>query len=354
MGAQNDIILILPVFFLLVNIGLTKPAVCIKLQLSPNGSEAHIDNQKPKGNIMSEFYEIVITEKNAIGLNDQETWLRVIAAYYEQEASEQLTNESGGTENQKEKIEISKDYADYYDAILVHNRNRTFGLEDRDLWLRAVNNFYKRRGKSRIQDNSPAADRNEVFVSALSNDAIPDHLKPTLVKWRKMTDECFSYSGPIVWKVQAGFTLKRHAPYAGSYSRDLTHIQNWDFEDKPTVNSFVFWIPRIVPGSDGYLEAWKQSLLLNDLRERFYLPSNHLSSFGDISLLAGLMVAYFEMVGTSGTVLPYYGIPIRSCTCFWRWRIVCHFETGLYCVVRDQRSDNPDGIFALGIEPSDI
>lgn len=90
---------------------------------------------------------------------------------------------------------------------------------------------------------------------------------------------------PVCYKVKAGFTLKRHAPKSGNCYENFKYLQDWDFEDKPTEESCVFWIPKILPNSFSKTADEQRQLLKNNGFDEL---------FGEASLLAGLILHHFE------------------------------------------------------------
>lgn len=118
----------------------------------------------------------------------------------------------------------------------------------------------------------------------------------TIVKsWRKDASD-MGYTGPVAWKVRQGFTLKTHAPMVGPCYNDLTYLQNWNFTDTPTVDSLVFWVPRLAEQSTNksvtQMEAHRA-----EQRQIHNLPSNHCDRFGSIQLLFALIQAHFKRTG---------------------------------------------------------
>lgn len=135
-----------------------------------------------------------------------------------------------------------------------------------------------------------------IFFTPLSDNDAAESLVETIVKWRKLAVE-FGYMGPVVWTVKEGFTLKMHAPKAGPCHGNFQYLQDWNFRnDKPTKNSLVLWVPRLVSGSkDKNVE--EQVGILAELRQTFGLPEYHLASFGSAALLSGLILAHFKRTG---------------------------------------------------------
>lgn len=138
----------------------------------------------------------------------------------------------------------------------------------------------------------------EGAVNALVEAGKYDKARATAIvtAWRRLADE-HGYNGQIAQRVKAGFTLKDHALKAGPCHKSFDHLRGWELrDDEPTKESIIFFIPRLVANSRNK-NIKEQMTLLSDLRQRFNLPAHHLSSFGFIALLVGLIFAHFKRVG---------------------------------------------------------
>ena len=189
------------------------------------------------------------------------------------------------------------------------------------------------------------------FFIPLSDHDVAEKLAETTLNWRKLAAE-LSYTGPVVWKVKEGFTLKAHAPKAGPCYENFQYLQDWNIRnDEPTKGSLAFWVPRLVTGSKSQ-NVEKQISILAELRQRFGLPEHHLASFGSASLDSGLILAHFKRIGER--------IPLKS---EWartdslnsngsRLDLGDFDEHGLYCGCWHWNDDsNPSrGCFPLGVE----
>ena len=134
------------------------------------------------------------------------------------------------------------------------------------------------------------------FFVPLSDNEVLEKLSETTLNWRKLAVE-LAYTGPVVWKVKEGFTLKAHAPKAGPCYENFQYLLDWDIQnDEPTKDSLAFWVPRLVTGSKSN-NVEGQIAILAELRQRFGLPDHHLSSFGSASLDSGLILAHFKRTG---------------------------------------------------------
>lgn len=138
---------------------------------------------------------------------------------------------------------------------------------------------------------------NLAYFLPLSDSQVPPIHHPTILKYRsEATRQGIPVTTPLCYRVSAGFTLKTHAPQAGSCRENFQYLQNWDFTDDPTPDCLVFWIPRLVPGSTGK-NVDEQKIHLIDFRNRLDLPSHHCSSFGSVALTAGLILAHYKATG---------------------------------------------------------
>jgi hypothetical protein len=136
--------------------------------------------------------------------------------------------------------------------------------------------------------------QNTFFIPFSDNEA-PEKFMETAFNWRKLAAE-LGYTGPVIWKVKEGFTLKYHAPKAGPCYENFQYLQDWELKNEPTKESLAFWIPRLVAGSkDKKVE--EQIVILAKLRQRFRIPNHHLTSFGSAALLSGLILTHFKRVG---------------------------------------------------------
>lgn len=150
------------------------------------------------------------------------------------------------------------------------------------------------------------------FFIPLKDGDVPQKHKPTIVKLRpEATRQGIPVSTPLCYRVIKGFTLKTHAPRAGSCRENFQYLQSWNFEDKPTDDCLVFWIPRLVPESTSKTVN-EQMIHLAEFRNRLELPSHHCSSFGFVALLSGLILAHFKATGER---VPLNGIWTRTDSC---------------------------------------
>lgn len=136
---------------------------------------------------------------------------------------------------------------------------------------------------------------NTFFVPIADKD-LPAKFKEITVKWRRLASD-LGYTGPIVWRVREGFTLKDHAPKAGPCHEAFEYIKDWKFQnDEPTKSAIVFWIPRLLENSKSKTVE-EQSVLLAETCKRYSLSEHHMFSFGSATMLSGLILAHFKRTG---------------------------------------------------------
>jgi hypothetical protein len=192
---------------------------------------------------------------------------------------------------------------------------------------------------------------NTFFTHVDDKDA-PAHLVGAVAKWRKLASD-LGYTGPVLWAVKAGFSLKSHAPLAGPCYEKFGYLQDWKLRnDEPTVDCMVFFIPRIVATKKNVEE---QTLALAELRKEYGLPEHHCTSFGSAALVSGLILAHFKRTGER---TPLNADWVRTDTLDSdgnRLELGDFDESGLYCDDswgghrNDIRADGL-GVFPLGVE----
>lgn len=166
--------------------------------------------------------------------------------------------------------------------------------------------------------------------------------------WRQLAID-MDHSGPIAWRVKAGFTFKTPINNLGYYK--FNPIQNWSLQDNPpTKNSIVFWIPRLLKDSTRksitQMEAQRAKF-----RQDYGLPEHHCLSFGSVNLHFGLIYAHFKRTSERIPFKLYYAMSdtpntdgVRICT--------GHFDdNGLRCCQwLDENGYQDIGFFPIGIE----
>jgi hypothetical protein len=189
------------------------------------------------------------------------------------------------------------------------------------------------------------------YFTPLPDADVSEHHQVTLVKYRRLAAEHgVPATTAVCYRVRAGFTLKTHAPKAGPCHDGFAYLQSWGFPDEPTSDSLVFWVPRILGGSTCKTKD-QQIALLADLRGKLELPAHHMSGFGKVSLLAGLILAHCKATGER---VPLNGLWVRTDTCRAvgsRLGLGWH-EAGLHCGRwrGDGKALDTVGAFVLGVE----
>lgn len=189
--------------------------------------------------------------------------------------------------------------------------------------------------------------RRATFVEHLDDKGLSEVLQPITAKYRNLAAE-LGYTGPVAWRVKAGFTVKQHAPLAGPcYER----FEYWSFRDEPTKAAIVFWVPRIIPDSTAKTVD-EQRTLLSEVRTRLELPEHHLSGFGSVALVIALILAHFKRTGER---VPLQQLSVRTDTRHSdgnRLDLGFFVETGLRCDrwCFDVDGSGDLGVFALGVE----
>lgn len=150
------------------------------------------------------------------------------------------------------------------------------------------------------------------YFIPLKDEDVPAKYQPILAKYRaEARRQGIPDSTPLCYLVVSGFTLKHHAPKAGPCHENFQYLQSWNFPDEPTQECVVFWIPRLVPESTGK-DVDEQRHHLAKFCERLALPAHHCTSFGDVALIAGLILAHHKATGEK---VPLDGLWARTNTC---------------------------------------
>ncbi len=182
---------------------------------------------------------------------------------------------------------------------------------------------------------------------------VPKKHAATLAKYRQLASEHgVPETTAVCYRVKAGFTLKSHAAKAGPCNDGFNHLQVWNFPDEPTVDAIVFWVPRVLEGSTSKTKD-QQIQFLAALRGKLELPAHHLAGFGNVALVAGLILAHFKATGER---VPLDGYWVRTDTCHadgLRLYVYWSDDGSLDCInwhVVGGLSDDL-GAFVLGVEP---
>lgn len=160
-----------------------------------------------------------------------------------------------------------------------------------------VSEFLESRVKEIIESTFviPLSDQEAIELLIQHNGHTLERAVAIVRSWRKYASY-IGYPGPIAWKIRQGFNLKTSAPLVGQCNDDLKYLQEWSFTDTPTVDSLVFWVPRLAEASIGesitQMEAHRA-----EQRRVHNLPANHCDRFGLIALLFALVLAHFKRTG---------------------------------------------------------
>jgi len=169
-----------------------------------------------------------------------------------------------------------------------------------------------------------------------------------LAPWRKLA-ALMGYTGPVVWLVKQGFTLKKHAPLVGPCYENLQYLQGWNFSDDPTDDCLVFWVPRLADNSTGKnikaMEAHRA-----ELKKRYELPEGHATSFGNIELQFALILAHFKRTGERVPLNFRYAASDTLHAGGHRLIAGSFFDFGLDCDIWDENGYGFIGFFLLGVE----
>ena len=194
-------------------------------------------------------------------------------------------------------------------------------------------------------------DRN-TFITPLSDKEVMSQFPQfadRLTSWRKLAIS-LDYYGPVAWLVQEGFTLKNHAPF-GPCNRNLDYLKDWGFEDIPTSNMLVFWVPRLAPDSTNDMTVAQMEQYRSELRTHYNLPENHCDRFGSISLLVALILAHFKRTGERVPLKEFFVASdtlIKNGERFFCGSFGCD---GLFCNIWcDLYNSDFTGFFLLGVE----
>ena len=169
-----------------------------------------------------------------------------------------------------------------------------------------------------------------------------------LVPWRKLA-ALMGYTGHIVWLVKQGFTLKKHAPLVGPCYENLQYLQGWNFNDDPTDDCLVFWVPRLAENSTGKnikaMEAHRA-----ELKKRYELPGDHATYFGSIQLQFALILAHFKRTGERVPLNLRYAASDTLNAVGYRLIAGNFNDDGLYCYDWLENGYVNIGFVLLGVE----
>ncbi len=190
------------------------------------------------------------------------------------------------------------------------------------------------------------------FFTPIADAEVPARHQATLDRYRQLAlEHGVPATAPVAYRVRAGFTLKTHAPMAGPCHDGFAYLQDWSFPDDPTADSIVFWVPRLLEGSTSKTED-QQIALLAAKRTELKLPAHHMSRYGRVALVAGLILAHHK---ATGECVPLDVYVVRTDTCSadggrlcLRWDV----DGVLHCNdwVDDDDAFDFVGAFVLGVE----
>jgi hypothetical protein len=187
------------------------------------------------------------------------------------------------------------------------------------------------------------------YFTPLPDADVSEHHQATLAKYRRLAAEHgVPATTAVCYRVRAGFTLKTHAPKAGPCYCGFNYLQGWNFQDDPTSESLAFWVPVILNFSTEKTVD-RQIAYLAFLNDRLQLPAHHMSGFGQVALVAGLILAHFRATGKR---VPRNILYVRTDTCDADGRrLDLHWDgAALRCGRWDDDADYLLGAFALGVE----
>lgn len=170
--------------------------------------------------------------------------------------------------------------------------------------------------------------------------------------WRETATK-MDYRGPIAWLVRGGFTLKSDAPKAGPTWQSLDYLQGWELQnDESTVDSLVFWIPKLAENSTG--KNYQQMVSHRGfLRDTYKLPASHCQSFGSIALLFALILGYYKLKGDRVPANLLYAASDTLRVDGSRLIAGDFHQDGLYCDDWHDDAFGVVGFFLLGVERLD-
>lgn len=199
-----------------------------------------------------------------------------------------------------------------------------------------------------------------IYVVALSDDEAVKLLveskkyteadaKALVANWRKYASDV-GYTGPVAWKVKAGYTLKEHASQDKNSYGKLGYLQDRQLKnDEPTKDSLVFWVPRLVDSSTSKTIPHMEKLR-EEYRKNYSWPVHHATSFGSMALLFALILAHLKRTGERVTLKYLYAASDIFHLDGHRLVAGGFGEVGLRCLGWDEGASGRVGFFLLGVE----
>jgi hypothetical protein len=197
--------------------------------------------------------------------------------------------------------------------------------------------------------------RSKIFshFTHVADAAVPEKHGTTVKKYRALAAQHgVLASMPVCYRVRSGFTFMDHAMKLGCYYAEMSSGRS--FQDDPTSDGLVFWCPRLLQGSRNRF-AYDQSDLLADCRARLELSEHHLSGFGSIALVAGLLLAHRQVTGERVLLCDGdHTVRVDSCyTDGYHMHLGHNLRTDrVFCGDWDNDGNafKDRGVFALGVE----
>lgn len=111
---------------------------------------------------------------------------------------------------------------------------------------------------------------------------------------RRYVKQEFDWNDEIFYKVGPGFDWLVQAPRIGPCDDNWGAASMWTLKNNPkTINSLVFWVPRMVPESCGRITV-NQIKLLAAYKGKYCLPNWCLNGFGTMSYNVLLILERFH------------------------------------------------------------
>ena len=134
-------------------------------------------------------------------------------------------------------------------------------------------------------------------IMPLNDSKIPRRLWDIADVYRRMANACDMPSDVAVcYRVQPDFNLKLHGRALGECEQMLTKLDEQGVELRTTFACHVFWVPHLIPGTDRSMHVDRQRAALREIREDLDLPEQHLAGFGDLNILAGLILTHSKLM----------------------------------------------------------
>lgn len=243
--------------------------------------------------------------------------------------------------------------------FLTKGKSGSLHVVEISMYRRQTFSYFREGGnlerKDRVNHMANPSKAEEYFRPLIDAEVPAEH-RETLAKYRRLAEGYgVKADTSLCCRVRNGFTLKIHAPEIGPCQQDFQYLQVWKFQDEPTSDCLVFWVPRLIDGSVSKTKH-EQARLLVGLQQKFDLPKHHLTTFGQASLVAGLILTHHDRTGEK---IPFEHLYVRTDTSFISRRqlgLGGFRESRLHCAgwFWDGWKFDGLGVLALGIEQSVI